>query len=205
MTVSRTYKSPLREEQMEQTRERLLETVADMLADGSEDITVASVAERAKVSVRTAYRYFQTKEELIDAFNVWMSRKWGSPPLPTTVEELPGMAAKLIESFERNERLVRAARRSGTGAEIRKRRKAEQVKLVQAAVVRYAPHYDEAMVRKITGLFLNLIGSEAWLIMKDAVGMSTPESIEAVHWGFDAIVTKIESERARAKGKKARS
>src|SRR5215212_10043279 len=99
MTVPRTYNSSLRDDQMEQTRLRIVETVADMLADGVDEITVASVAERAKVSVRTAYRYFPTKEDLIDAFNQWMGRKWGTLPLPTSIDDLPAIAANAYQSF----------------------------------------------------------------------------------------------------------
>lgn len=198
MTVSRPYHSPLREDQMELTRVRILETVASMLAEASlEEVTVASVAARAKVSVRTAYRYFPTKEDLIDAFNDWMSRQWGAPPLPTTIEDLHEMAANLLTSFERNEKLVRAARQAGSGGEIRKRRKADQMRAVSRVIAKYAPHYDEAAVRKIAAVVLNLFSSEAWLSMNDNIGLTTAESIEAVQWGIEAMVAKIDSERAR--------
>jgi AcrR family transcriptional regulator len=201
MNVPRSYNSPLREDQMEQTRLRILETVADMLADGCDEITVASVAVRAKVSVRTAYRYFQTKEELIDAFNEWLAKHWGTPPLPVSVDELPEMAAKLLESFERNEKLVRAARRSSSATEVRKRRKADQLRMLMRAIAKHAPHYDDAMVRKISAMFLNILNSEAWLSMTDHVGLTTPQAIEAVQWAIDAFLTKIDSERTR-KGRK---
>jgi AcrR family transcriptional regulator len=201
MTATRTYNSPLREDQMELTRQRLLETVADMFADGIAEVTVATVAERAKVSVRTAYRYFPDKEAMFDAFNDWMGDKYGTPPLPTTIEELGDMGQKLIESFDRNEKLVRAARRSPAGAEARKRRKMMQVKSMSRVVADYAPHLDKAEVTRIVGVFLNLLGSEAWLAMRDTLGMTTPECIEAVRWGIAAVVAKIDHERPR-KGRK---
>src|SRR5688572_27376997 len=101
MSVSRSYKSPLREEQAEQTRVKLLETLTELLADDAhgDDVTVALVAERAKVSVRTAYRYFPTKDAMLDAFNKWMRVRLGSPEPTTSIEGLPDMAAKLLTSF----------------------------------------------------------------------------------------------------------
>lgn len=178
---------------------RILETVADMLADGLDESRWRRPPS-GRSSVRTAYRYFPTKEDLIDAFNEWMSRQWGSPMLPMSLDEVPDMAAKLLQSFERNEKLVRAARRSGAGVEIRKRRKAEQMRAIMRALGKYAPHYDEATRRKVMSLFLNLLNSEAWLSNLDNFGMTTPESIEAVQWGIEAIIAKIDLERAR-KGK----
>ena len=198
---TRAYNSPLREDQMEQTRLRLLETMAEMLADSSEDVTVALVAERAKVSVRTAYRYFPTKEAMFDAFNEWFAQQWGTPPLPISMADLPEMAARLLESFDRNERMVRAARRSTAGTEVRKRRKAGQVKAMWRVIKDYAPHLDDAEVTRINGVFMNLLGSEAWLAMRDTLGMTTPECIQAVQWGIAAVVAKIDSERPR-KGRK---
>ena len=200
MTVTRTYNSPLREEQMEQTREKLLDQVAEMLASESlDEVTVAAVAERAKVSVRTAYRYFPTKEALIDGFNQWMGKRFGTPKLPDSLDEIPAMTEALFRSFDTNERLLRASRRSGAGAEIRKRRKAEQVRVVSKAVAKAAPHLDESEVRKIGAVIHALTGSELWLGMRDTWGLSTEEAIEASKWGMAAIVAKLEGTR---KGRK---
>ncbi len=72
MTTTRPYESPLRAEQLEQTRLRILEAMADALADEEvEEVTVPLVAMRARVSVRTVYRHFPTKEALFDAFGEW--------------------------------------------------------------------------------------------------------------------------------------
>ena len=67
-----TYESPLRAEQMEQTRLRIREATADVLADEEvNEVTVPLVAMRARVSVRTVYRHFPTKEALFDEFGEW--------------------------------------------------------------------------------------------------------------------------------------
>ena len=153
------------------------------------------------MSVRTAYRYFPTKEALIESFNEWVGKQWGSPPLPTSIEELPAMAAGLLESFERNEHLVRAGRQSEHGAKLRKLRKVGQVKAMKRVVTTYAPFYDDAAVEKVVGVLLNLLSSEAWLAMRDNLGLSTPQCIESVQWGIAAIVAKIDSERPH-KGRK---
>ena len=203
MPVSRTYRSPLREEQAEQTRIRLLETLTDVLAGepNDDDVTVALIAERAKVSVRTAYRYFPTKEAMFDEFNEWIRKRIGMPPMPVSIEGLPAMAAELFASFHKNEALMRASRRSRASAEVRKRRKLEQVRAVQKSVQQFAPQLGDLRTRQIGAVLHNLFGSEPWLNMLDNWGLTSLEASDAVRWGLAAIITKLETETAR-KGRK---
>src|SRR5215216_737500 len=57
--ATRTYNSPLRAEQMEQTRERILEAAAEqLLEEGLEELSLPRAAQRARVSVPTIYRDF---------------------------------------------------------------------------------------------------------------------------------------------------
>lgn len=203
MPVSRTYKSPLREEQAEQTRTRLLETLTELLADDAhgDDVTVALVAERAKVSVRTAYRYFPTRDAMFDAFNVFNRHKFGSPAPNVTLEGLAKHATELLTSFEKNASAIRAARRSRVDIEIRRRRKLEQVRALKKAVEKFAPQLDDLRARQVGAALHNLFGSEPWLNMLDNWGLTTPQAIEAVCWGLDAMIKKLETETPR-KGRK---
>ena len=193
---------------MEQTRERLLETLTEMLADSTEEISVAAVAEKAKVSVRTVYRYFPTKEALIDAFNTYTSRRMGSPLWTFEVEKLPELAANLFRSFADNERLFRASRRTPAGQELRKRRKQDQVREIRACVERYAPNLDERKLQQFGAVIHNTFSSEAWLAMIDNWGLTQDETVEAVRWAAEAVVAKLEAEKTNsdkaAKADKAR-
>ena len=99
MTTTRPYESPLRAEQLEQTRLRILEAMADVLADEEvEEVTVPLVAMRARVSVRTVYRHFPTKEALFDAFGEWGEEHLRLALLsyPETLDELREMAPALV-------------------------------------------------------------------------------------------------------------
>lgn len=60
----------------ERTREAILEAARIVLAqDGKEGLSVARVAQRAKVNRGTAYQHFQTREQLIEATAAWVSEK----------------------------------------------------------------------------------------------------------------------------------
>lgn len=63
----RTYTSPLREQQAEATRIRILDGAIQVLASGAAALTIPAVAREAGVAVPTVYRHFPTKEAMEDA------------------------------------------------------------------------------------------------------------------------------------------
>src|SRR5215204_1675420 len=76
MSAIRPYDSPLRAEQMEQTRLRILGATTEVLADpASDEVTIPLVAKRAQVSLRTVYRHFATREALFDAWAEWVDER----------------------------------------------------------------------------------------------------------------------------------
>lgn len=62
----RPYESPLREEQAQQTQQRILMTAAELLKTREPvELTIAGVAEAAGVSSRTVYRHYPNVPELL--------------------------------------------------------------------------------------------------------------------------------------------
>src|SRR6516162_1493556 len=98
------YASPLRAEQQELTRQRILESVVEELeARPAEELSFPSIAERARVSERTVYRHFPTKEALLDAFwQWWIAGRFGVPSdIPVSADELPAYLERLYTAFEK--------------------------------------------------------------------------------------------------------
>lgn len=60
------YESPLRESQMSETRERILDGAVSVLASGVANFTMPAVAAAAGVSVPTVYSHFPNKKRLLD-------------------------------------------------------------------------------------------------------------------------------------------
>lgn len=191
--MPRTYKSSLRDQQVEQTRELILDRAMTLLADPSlSELTVADAAARAGVSVRTAYRYFPTKEALFDGLNDWFMRRWGpSPRYPERFEALHEMVGKLFLSFRDNEQIMRASFRTRHAGEVRARRKQQQVRALTKLVENEAPQLAPAEVRRIAGALHILLSADNYLNMRDAWGFSAEEAIESARWGIDAIAAKL--------------
>jgi len=193
MTVSRTYTSPLREQQMAQTRELIVEAAAKLLGEPTAgELTVAAAAERAGVSVRTAYRYFPTKEALFDGINEWFVRRWGTIPLyPDRLDELKDMVARLYVSFADNEAVMRAALRTPQGIEARVRRKQHQVRAITKMLEAEKSGLDAAELRRVASSLHILASADQFMNLRDAWGFTVEEAIAATSWAIDAIIARI--------------
>src|SRR5436305_4356259 len=68
MATARAYRSRQRPKRSEQTRERIMKTVYDLLADGVfHELTMEQVAERAGISRAALYQHFDSRLALVDA------------------------------------------------------------------------------------------------------------------------------------------
>jgi AcrR family transcriptional regulator len=68
MSTARAYRSRQRPKRSEITRERIMKTVYDLLADGVfHELTMEQVAERAGISRAALYQHFDSRLALVDA------------------------------------------------------------------------------------------------------------------------------------------
>src|SRR3954468_22563386 len=120
--VARPYKSPLREEQLEQTRDRILDAAVRVMARGLATVSIPAVAREAGVSVPTVYRHFSTKDELLAAVYPYLQRRagLGAMTFPTSVDGLRGAVAAIFANLDAFDDLARAAMASPAAAEARR-------------------------------------------------------------------------------------
>jgi AcrR family transcriptional regulator len=84
---------------------------------------VPDVAAAAGVSVRTVYRHFASREELIAAAADWISEQFLNTPFPRIVGEFAANWAAGAKSFDHHPNLVRAMVISRTGNMVRSARR----------------------------------------------------------------------------------
>ena len=95
-----------------------------MLADPTaEDVTIPLVARRARVSLRTVYRYFPTREALFDAWAEWVdeSLQIHLHSYPEQADRLPEFALELYRSYDESEPVVKAMLNSKAARTVRER------------------------------------------------------------------------------------
>ena len=190
--MTRTYHSPLREEQTEQTRDRILAKAAEALADPElREITVPEVARRAGISVRTAYRHFPTKDALYDAVNEMVSRQTSPRGWPETLAALLEYVRGSFRRFAASRDRILAARRAGPHQEMRERRRAKQVRGISRILLAEVPEADPGALRRAAAGIHPLCGSDCYLLMSESWGLSAEEAGDAAASAIEAIVDKL--------------
>ncbi|HEY7525300.1 MAG TPA: helix-turn-helix domain-containing protein [Candidatus Limnocylindria bacterium] len=118
----RPYDSPLRAEQVEETRARILEAAIRVMAGGIASVSMPAIAREAAVSVPTVYRHFGTKGELLTAVYPYVARKSGLDrlPDPTSLDDLRDSLRRIFERTDALDELARAAMASPGGEEVRR-------------------------------------------------------------------------------------
>src|SRR5215217_6129856 len=101
----------LRDQQAELTRELIVRAFQELLRNDHPDaITYPQVAEAAGVSLRTVYRYFPTRADLLQTAVDWLTEFIEHVPLddPRTVCDLAGVVPEMGRVFDEHTNVFRA-------------------------------------------------------------------------------------------------
>jgi AcrR family transcriptional regulator len=203
---TRKYDSPLRDEQQDQTRRRILEAAAELMSDPLQpELTFAAVGKQARVSERTVYRHFPTKEELLAEFWAWVNAQLGMAEYPESIGRLLAVLPAVYRGFDERAGLIRAHLASPAGREMRQRvaplRRGIFAKMVDEA----APGLPPKARRRACGILQLLFSPRAWDSLAENWGMQGQESAEACAWAIRTILAELtreaDSRRIRASGK----
>ena len=187
--MSRPYKSALREEQAESTRQRILAALADELAAGADEFRIAQVAERAGVSVRTVYQHFPNREAQIRALADWLDARMGTRDAgPSRLEDVPAHAHTRFEAYQKDPALFRAQLASKLSETVRKRRRAARDKRIEELV---AAHCPPEQARLAAAMLNTLISVEIGVALEDRFGLRGDDVTRAAQWGVDVLVEAI--------------
>ena len=201
MSTARPYESPLRAEQMEQTRLRILGATADVLADEEvEEVTVPLVAMRARVSVRTVYRHFPTKEALFDAFGEWAEDHLRLVLLayPETLDEVREMAPALYRMYDERAPLIRALL-SKRGQEVRARTRRGRLRTFEKAMREVTDGLGPAERRRALAVVYLLVSAPAWQAMRDQWDLEGEEAGKAAAWAVRVLTDELRRNPASMK------
>lgn len=203
MASTRLYNSPLRAEQLEQTRRRIFEAVSEVLADDTvHELTIPLIARRARVAVRTVYRHFPTREALFDAWGDWAGENLRLivHAYPDTLEGLREFTPSLFQAYDDNEPLVRALLNSAAALELRRqtrrRRRMQAERALEEVTAALSP---EDRDRAVAVIYL-LISAPAWQAMREQSGLSGAQAGEAAAWAVRVLTDELRRNPQSIKG-----
>jgi AcrR family transcriptional regulator len=102
----------LRADQVNLTRERIIEAFVDQVAgSGFDDFSIERVARRAGVSPRTIYHHFPRRDDLLDAVNQRLTSRFGMEEInePLETVDLLRLVERVFRRFDDHEPLIRAS------------------------------------------------------------------------------------------------
>jgi AcrR family transcriptional regulator len=185
-------------------RTRILEGVAQLLQRG-EAWTFASVAKEAGVPERTLYRYFPTREALLEGIFEWANARLGfQGELPGDAASLTALVRRCFPGFDALAPVVRELLLAPEGRLARLRQKPARQRSSLALVQREAPGLSAADARGLAAV-LQLLGQAAtWQSLRDYWDMDGAQAAEA---SVLAIQLLLDGARARtvARAKAAKS
>jgi AcrR family transcriptional regulator len=178
----------IRTAQKELTRQRILDAVLDLVAEGRlTEVSVPDVARRSGASVATIYRYFPTKDALFQAAADEPARRTAGE-LPREQIELGGeYLRELWTSFAQNMGLLRHQLASDAGREMRAARlEASRQWFVDALGQRgIDPKSSEG--QRLVRLALLLTSSLAFVDLHDRQGVDAETAAADVTWAVTAL------------------
>lgn len=196
----RRYSSPLRDSQVQRTRELILAALVELLSEQPADqITTREIAERAGVSQPTVYRHFPDRQALLeglaDRIAAGMASVAGDDAHVVTLDDLVRLVPRHMALAD--EHAVEAAAEAVFNADPRRisRASRERSAALQRAVADALPDLSAREHRRVAALFRSLYSTQTWLRMREEFGIPGTESGPLIAWAIETLVREIRAGR----------
>lgn len=196
MTSATEEPASLKDRQSAFTRQLILDgALAELERDPSVPLTVRAAAQRANLAERTVFRYFATREDLLDAVAAEASRRLELPPLPASAEALADMPRAMFRAYEAHANLTRAALRSELFDRIRESVARERWRGVKALVDAFAPQCAERDRMLAAANIRYLLAASTWNYYRAYFGFSLRDSIAAAELSIRQTLSGLRDAR----------
>jgi AcrR family transcriptional regulator len=200
MGMAEADKGDPRANQKSRTRRAILDAAQAFVEEGALP-TVVEAAERAKVSRATAYRYFPTQPDLLQALvGLNPTMKEVSAAVADTDSEDPAVRlGVLLDAYNPRvlaaEPWMRAIYRTMLDAWLKSNQdgthKSHRVPLRRdwvEEVLAPAADLDEKRRRRLTAALTLVLGIEPITVLKDVCGLDDEETLEVLSWAAGALL-----------------
>lgn len=194
---TRTYSSPLREQQALQTRRRILDAATRVLSEGAAGMTIPAVAKEAGVAVPTVYRHYGSKEELEDGVAEHVRDLAGvRSPTPGDLEGLIAQAERTWAQMATLPDAVQSVLMANIGRELAGPPQAERIDRVRQAVSEVQPQVSAQDFDNFATV-MAAIASSPGAVSFRRLGIPLPDAARLYRWLARTLVLGM---KARAAG-----
>lgn len=191
--------SPLRERQRGLTRRLIVEAVSRVIqSSGAYQFSMQQVADEAGVSLRTLYRHFSTRDDLLEGISQELNTILQEVALPDEfeavgIESLVGILGELYRALGQHPEMARAWVIARMATSVRTEGTRVRSDLLTRALEVMNPQLTQEEHRRLFAVIRLLTGSVAWKVMTDDLGLDTDDSVEATSWAVRTLLADIES------------
>jgi AcrR family transcriptional regulator len=205
--AARSYSSPIRDTQVQQTKERVLEaTHALLAASGLDGFTLPKVAQAAGVSIPTVYRYYPSVDDLLREFLAWIRPRLGQTQerlLEISAADVPHLPEENFARYEEHAAVLRALIDSRAFNQIRVGSVSDRAKRGAAVLRDKAPGWSDADLEAAAGAIYALNSPQAWRWLRETWGLDAAQASRGAAWAMRVLVDALAAQpMTKKKGKK---
>jgi AcrR family transcriptional regulator len=196
--AKRRYDTSLRNRQAEQTRELIVRAAADIVSEGGlPALTVAEVARRAGVSLRTVWRNFPNTDALMEGIDAWFTVNVG-PPVNTVLDDIPVFMEALYRYFEDNAPYMLSSLAWRFSQAETPPARAERVRGFIRQLIDLTPALKPEQRRMGEAALTLLPNGISWAALRKDLGWSAEESARAVGAILELVIAELMRVNAEA-------
>jgi AcrR family transcriptional regulator len=194
------HRPSLAERKRRVTRDAVVDAAIEAIGNLGIDFAVQDAADRAGVTHRTVYRYFESREALLDAVGERYEARLAEQGIrqPETVEDLLVQIESLFGLFDQSPDVVRAhAMRvlmGGPRTALSGRRTERWRRMFEAGF----PHLTRDEVEPLFAICRSLAGSLGWYLLTSQFGLSGEQSGRAVRRAVEAVIADLRRQEEEA-------
>ena len=187
----------LRERQRRATREQIIDAVHDVLTEEHPaTLSMPRVAARAGMSLRTLYRYFPSKEALVDAASETFAVSPDAVGGHIGVDNLEEYLRTSWAGFNESVAAVRAQHLTPAGRALREARLPRSRAGARRALLDEGVSLPDDQLDLLVDLVIAMISSAMFLEMVDRLGHPDDRAAHATAWAIAAVIDRAKREGA---------
>jgi AcrR family transcriptional regulator len=190
MNDASTPRQGLRERQRDTTRDLIVEGLIKVMADGAVTWSIPEVARAADVSVPTVYRYFGSKDGLVQGLGAYIGRKLGfiAGAPPRTPEELIVIVRQMFLGAEHLGDAMRMASVSELAQGFRREAMPMRLRLIEDALAPIRGQFTDEDWGRLVRVVVVLSSSAMIRTLADYLDLSGAPAADLVAWAISRLV-----------------
>jgi AcrR family transcriptional regulator len=152
-----------------------------------------AVAEASGASLRTIYRYYPTRDELLEAAGRWIGDELLRHPYPRDLDEVADLYQAGVRDFDERPGLVRALAFSRLGQRVRGYRRRERLDAIGRALREELHNLSEPELRRAEAVLAYLHNMLAYTTLREEGGLTGEEIGEAIGWAIRTLIADLRS------------